>query len=353
MLYIIIAVLLFGFLIAIHEFGHFITAKAFGVRVNEFAIGMGPAIFSKQKGETLYALRVFPVGGYCAMEGEDEDSEDPRAFGAQKAWKRLIILAAGAFMNFVAGLVLILLLFSRAQAFTTPVLTGFMDGFPLEGEQGLMAGDRIVSINGERIYLYNDVTMFLGRGSGEPYDIVVERNGERITLNDLPLELREYTVDGQTVTRYGLYFAIEEATVGAKLRNSWYNAIDFVRLVRISLTDLIAGNAGLKDLTGPVGIVDTITEVGSQSATLGIALENILYFGALIAVNLAVMNLLPLPALDGGRIFFLLINGVWMLLFRRRIDPKYESYVHVAGLVVLLGLMAVVTFNDLVRIFGG
>lgn len=353
MLYIIIAILLFSFLIAIHEFGHFITAKLFGVRVNEFAIGMGPAIFSRQKGETLYALRAFPVGGFCAMEGEDDDSDDPRAFGAQKAWKRLIILSAGAFMNFLAGLVLILLLFSRAQAFTSPVISGFMDGFPLEGESGLMAGDRIVSINGERIYLYNDVTMFLGRGIGAPYDIVVERNGERIVLDDLPLEPREYTVDGQTVTRFGLYFSVEQATARAKLRNSWYNAIDFVRLVRISLTDLIGGNAGLKDLTGPVGIVDTITDVGNQSENIGIALENILYFGALIAVNLAVMNLLPLPALDGGRIFFLLINGAWMFLFRRRIDPKYESYVHVAGLVALLTLMAVVTFNDLVRIFGG
>lgn len=353
MLYIIIAVLLFGFLIAIHEFGHFITAKAFGVRVNEFAIGMGPAIFSKQKGETLYAVRLFPVGGFCAMEGEDDESEDPRSFGNQNTWKRLIILCAGAVMNFLAGLALILLLFSGAKAFTSPVLSGFMDGFPLEGEQGLMAGDRIVSINGERIYLYNDVTMFLGRGAGAPYDLVVERNGEAIVLNDFPLELREYTVDGQTITRYGLYFALEEATPGAKLRNSWYNAIDFVRLVRISLTDLLTGAAGVKDLTGPVGIVDTITEVGTQSETVRMALENILYFGALIAVNLAVMNLLPLPALDGGRIFFLLINGLWTLLFRRRIDPKYESYVHVAGLVALLALMAVVTFNDLARIFGG
>ncbi len=353
MLYIIIAILLFGFLIAIHEFGHFITAKLFGVRVNEFAIGMGPAIVSRQRGETLYALRAFPVGGFCAMEGEDDDSDDPRAFGRQKAWKRLIILSAGAAMNFLAGLVLILLLFSRAQAFTTPVLTGFMEGFPLEGEQGLMAGDRIVSINGERIYLYSDVTLFLSRGNGAPYDIVVERNGQRVTLNDLPLELREYTENGQTVTRYGLYFAIEEATLGAKLKNSWYNALDFVRLVRLSLTDLFTGNAGLKDLTGPVGIVDTITEVGSQSETVAVAIENILYFGALIAVNLAVMNLLPLPALDGGRIFFLLINGLWSLVFRRRIDPKYESYVHVAGLVALLALMVVVTFNDLVRIFGG
>lgn len=353
MLYIIIAILLFGFLIAIHEFGHFITAKAFGVRVNEFAIGMGPAIFSRQRGETLYALRAFPVGGFCAMEGEEDDSDDPRSFGKQAGWKKLIILTAGAAMNFLTGLVLILLLFSRAQAFTSPVLAGFMDGFPLEGEQGLMAGDRILSINGEQIYLYSDVTLFLGRGSGEPYDLVVERNGQRVVLNDLPLELREYTENGQTVTRYGLYFELEEATLGAKLKNSWYNAMDFVRLVRLSLTDLLSGAAGVKDLTGPVGIVDTITQVGSQSETVAVALENILYFGALIAVNLAVMNLLPLPALDGGRIFFLLINGVWTLIFHRRIDPKYESYVHIAGLVALLALMAVVTFNDLVRIFGG
>lgn len=353
MLYIIIAIVLFGFLVAIHEFGHFITAKAFGVRVNEFAIGMGPALFSRQKGETLYALRLFPVGGFCAMEGEDDESDDPRSFGAQKAWKRLIILAAGAAMNFLAGLALILLLFSGAQAFVTPVISGFMDGFPLEGEQGLMTGDRLISINGERIYLYNDVTMFLKRGAGAPYDIVVERDSKRIVLNDFPLEPRQYTVEGKTVTRYGVYFAAEEATFGIKLRNSWYNAIDFVRLVRISLTDLLTGAAGVKDLTGPVGIVDTITQIGNQSASVRVGFENILYFGALIAVNLAVMNLLPLPALDGGRIFFLLINGLWMLLFRRRIDPKYESYVHVAGLVALLGLMAIVTFNDLVRIFGG
>lgn len=352
MLYIIIAVLLFGFLVAIHEFGHFITAKLFGVRVNEFAIGMGPAIFSRQKGETLYALRLFPVGGFCAMEGEDEDSDDPRAFGSQKAWKRLIILSAGAFMNFVAGLLLILLLYSGNQTFPTMVIAGFMDGFALEGEHGLMVGDRIVSIDGERTYLYNDVTLFLSR-AGDTVDLVIERDGKLITLEDISLTPQEYIVHGQTVTRYGLYFATEKATLGAKLRNSWYNAIDFVRLVRISLTDLITGAAGVKDLTGPVGIVDTITEVGSQSPTMRIALENILYFGALIAVNLAVMNLLPLPALDGGRIFFLLLNSLWMLVFRRRIDPKYESYVHVAGLVALLALMAVVTFNDLARIFGG
>ena len=352
MLYIIIAILLFGFLIAIHEFGHFAAAKLLGVRVNEFSIGMGPALLSRQRGETLYSLRAFPIGGFCAMEGEDEHSDDPGSFDSQRAWKKVVILVAGAFMNFLAGLVLILLLFVRAEYFSTPVISGFMDGFPLQGEQGLMEGDRLVSINGERIYLYSDVTLFLGRSGGQPLDLVIERDGERIELKDFPLQPQEYTVDGQQVYMYGLYFASEEATVGAKLRNTWYNAVDFVRLVRLSLEDLISGSAGIQEFTGPIGIVDMVTQVGSQSESVLMALENIFYLGSLIAVNLAVVNLLPLPALDGGRVFFLLINGVWMLFTHRRIDPKYEGYVHLAGLAALMLLMIVVSYNDIVRIFG-
>ncbi len=351
LVYILIALLLFGVLVAVHEFGHFATAKLLGVRVNEFAIGMGPALFKRQRGETQYSLRVFPVGGYCAMEGEDEDSDDPRSFGVQPAWKRLIILCAGAFMNFVTGLLLILLLYANAKTFSIPVIADFMDGFPLRGEQGIMVGDRIVSIDGERVYLASDVSLLLGR-AGETVDLVIQRDGRRVELNDLPLTLREYTVDGQQVQRYGLYFDREDATIGAKLRNSWLNAVDFVRLVRLSLTDLVTGRASVTELTGPIGIVDTIAQVGSQSATAAIALKNILYFGALIAVNLAVMNLLPLPALDGGRVFFLLVNALWQAVFRKKINPKYEGYIHFAGLLALLALMAVVAFNDLARIFG-
>ncbi|MBE6956652.1 MAG: RIP metalloprotease RseP [Ruminococcaceae bacterium] len=350
LVYILIALLLFGVLVAVHEFGHFATAKLLGVRVNEFAIGMGPALLKKQRGETLYSLRAFPVGGYCAMEGEDEDSDDPRAFGSQAIWKRLIILCAGAFMNFVTGLLLVLLLYANAKAFTAPVIAGFMDGFPLSGEEGIMVGDRIVSVDGERVYLASDISMLLGR-AGDGVDLVVTRDGQRVELDDLPLTLREYTVNGQQVQRYGLYFATEDATFGAKLRISWLQAVDFVRLVRLSLTDLLTGRAGVKDLTGPIGIVDTIAQVGNQSATKAIAVQNILYFAALIAVNLAVMNLLPLPALDGGRVFFLLVNALWQLVFRRKINPKYEGYIHFAGLLALLGLMVVVAFNDLVRIF--
>ena len=194
--------------------------------------------------------------------------------------------------------------------------------------------------------------MFLNRGYGQPYDFVVERDGRRVEINDLPLEPREYpTANGQTSLRFGLSFSYEPATVRSRLTYSWYNAIDFVRLVRISLTDLLTGGVGIKDMSGPIGIVDTITQVGEQAQTTRIAVENILYLGALIAVNLAVMNMLPLPALDGGRIFFLLVGALYTRITRRRIDPKYEGYVHLVGLVLLLGLTVVVAFNDISRIF--
>lgn len=352
MLYIILAIVMFGILVALHEFGHFITAKLLGVRVNEFSIGMGPSVWNRQKGETLYSIRVLPVGGYCAMEGEDEDSDDPAAFNSAAGWKKLIILLAGAAMNFLTGLVLAVILMAPAVAFVTPVIDSFADGFPYQGEEGLMAGDRIVSIDGHAIYLYSDVTMFFSRSNGETMDLVVERNGERVKLDDFPLKSREYTQDGQTSVRYGLNFRIGEATIGSKLMNAWYTTIDFVRLVWISLGDLISGAAGLRDLSGPVGIVSTIGEVGTQSASVGDALYNIAYFAALIAVNLAVMNLLPLPALDGGRIFFLLLNGLLYLVCRRKIAPKYEGYVHLAGLAALMCLMLAVTFSDIGKLFG-
>ena len=351
MLYILLAILMFGLLIAVHELGHFATAKFLGVRVNEFAVGMGPLLLKKQKGETLYTIRLFPIGGYCAMEGEDEDSNDPRAFGAAAGWKKLIILAAGSFMNLVTGIILCLLLTIPVQQYITPVIGGFAEEFTLSGDDGLQVGDRIHSIDGERIYLYPNVTMFFGRSNGETMDLVVERDGEKIELDDFPLHLQEYSVDGEKSLRYGIDFSIEDATIGNKVQNGFYQAIDFVRLVRISLQDLISGAVGVKDLSGPVGIVDTISQVGNQSASTGMALYNIVFFAALIAVNLAVMNLLPLPALDGGRIFFLLLNGITWGLFRRRIPQQYEGYIHLAGLALLMGLMLMVTFSDIGKIF--
>ena len=347
MVYILAAILVFGVLIAVHELGHFMAAKACGVRVNEFSIGMGPALWKKQKGETQYSLRLFPVGGFCAMEGEEEDSDDPTALNNQGFWAKLLIFAAGAAMNFIAGLLIILVLYADAQAFYVPVVAGFADGCPLESADGLQEGDRLLRIDGEKVYVYSDISLLMGLNKTGAFDLQIERNGEVITLRDFTMERREYTdQNGKAYTGYGLYFGAEEATLGRKLSYSWNIAMDFARLVRLSLQMLVTGQAGVKDLSGPVGIVSTMTQVGEQAATTRAAVENIAYLAALIAVNLAVMNLLPLPALDGGKIFFLVINAVSMQLFKKQIPAKYENYIHFAGLILLLALMAVITFSD-------
>ncbi len=350
MLYIIFAILFFGFLIAIHEFGHFITAKLCGVRVNEFAIGMGPVLLKKKGKETEYALRLFPIGGFCAMEGEDEASEDPRSFAAASFWKRFLILVAGSAMNFLAGLIILICIYSTV-VHAVPVIASFADGCPAAEEGYLQVGDEILRVDGHMVLVADDISTLLSRGNGETADLVIRRNGEKLTLEDVPLALAEYTEDGLTQVRYGLN--LEWAPTGF-LSNTGYalrSAVNFARLVWFSLEDLFTGSAGLQDLSGPIGIVDAMSEVGQSSATWVDALLNLFYLGAFIAVNLSVMNLLPLPALDGGRLFFLVLNGVLSLLFRRQIPGKYEGYVHMAGMALLLLLMLVVGVNDVYKLF--
>lgn len=349
-LYIIIAILIFGILIAVHELGHFAAAKACGVKVEEFAIGMGPVIVKKQRGETVYSLRCIPMGGFCAMAGEDEESSDPRAFTSQPVWKRIIILVAGALMNFIFGLLVVLLLYSDAQAFRAPVLEGFMDGCPYESSDGLQAGDRFYSIDGKKIYQYNDVADFLSQGDGV-HDIVVKRNGEKVRLDDFEMVPVEY--EGYETKMYGFYFGYDEATFGVKLQHTWNTCMEFGRWVWMGLSQLVSGQVGMKDMAGPVGIVEMMAETGQQSASVKDALYNIFYLGAFIAVNLALMNMLPIPALDGGRVFFLIISWIIERLSHKKLNPKYEGYIHAAGMVLLLGLMAVVMLNDIVRIVTG
>ena len=344
-MYIILAIIFFGVLIAIHEFGHFSAAKLLGVKVNEFAIGMGPAIFKKQKGETLYSLRCLPIGGYCAMEGEDEDTGDPRSFTTQPGWKRFIILVAGSFMNFLLGFLIVLIIYSGVAGFYSPVISGFVDGCPYEGT--LQTGDELYSIDGHRIYFASNVTTILSRG-GETHDVVVIRDGEKLEFEDMELTPQVY--EGYSSPMYGFSFAVEEANLWSTLKYSWYNTIDFVRTVWFALSDLVAGTMGVDELAGPVGIVDLINDVGQSAESTKMALADIAYLGALVAVNIAVMNLLPLPALDGGRVFLLLLNGLVHLVSRRRIPARYEGYVHAAGMVLLLGLSAYVMYNDIARL---
>ncbi len=353
MLYIIVAILIFGILVATHELGHFAAAKLLGVKVEEFSVGMGPALFQRKGKETYYSLRLLPIGGYCAMEGEDEYSDDPRAFGQAAWWKKIIILVAGAGMNFLTGLIIIGVLYTPAAGFRVDVYGGPIEGYQTE-DCGLLPGDRFLSVDGHRVLVYGNARFFLNR-AGETLDFVVERDGQRVVLKDVHLPYQERTDEEGNFTRLrgiSLGAAADKATLFNKLAYTWRTAIDFVRTTWISLGDLVTGAVGLRDLSGPVGIVNIMGELGSHSPTLADAAWNLSYLSAIIAVNLAVMNLLPLPALDGGRIFFLIINALLYGLLRKEIDPEYEGYVHLAGLAALMCLMVVVTLSDVGKLFG-
>ena len=350
-LYILLAVVCFGVMIAIHEFGHFFTAKLLRVKVNEFSIGMGPLLWTRTRGETKYSFRLFPIGGFCAMEGEDEETGDPRALSVQKWWKKVIILAAGSFMNFLLGLLIVLLLYSGVTTVRAPVITDLMDGFPLEGENGLMEGDRILSIDGHAIWLYSDIQTYLNRNDGNGMDFTVLRDGEKVTLRDLPLTRQEYEYEGETSLMFGFVFGqVEELGALGRLKLSAAQAADFVRMVWMSLCDLVTGRVGVGEMSGVIGIVDAVGDMGVSSDTVLDGIMNVLYFVAFISVNLSVMNMLPIPALDGGRIFFILINGLVYLVSRKNIPAKYEGYVHTIGFALLILLMIAVALNDVWKI---
>lgn len=353
-IYILAAVLIFGLLVALHELGHFLAAKLCGVKVNEFSIGMGPALWSRKQGETQYSLRALPIGGFCALEGEDgegEDSGDQRSLSRQGFWKKVFIFAAGAGMNFVTGLVILLALYAGASGFYVDQISGTAPEFSYQGEEGLLPGDRIYKVNGYRTYLSGDASLFLSY-SRETADIEILRDGVRVSLRDIPRQTCTAT-DGSSYQGFGIYInAVQEpGTLGNKLRYTWYQALDFVQLVWFSLIQLFTGGVSVQELSGPVGIVSTITQVGESSKTALMAIRNIAYMAALIAVNLAVMNLLPVPALDGGRIFFLLVDQAALLLFRRKVPERYQAYVNTAGFVVLMGFMLLVTLQDVFKLF--
>lgn len=351
---IIFAILLFSFLIFIHELGHFVAAKLSGVQVNEFAMFMGPALVKWGKGETQYSIRCIPIGGYCAMEGEDEDTDNPRSFQKAAWWKRLIILVAGSAMNFVAGLLILLIVFSPAKQFVVPEIASSEAGCTVVREDGLHVGDVFVEMDGEKIYVYSDFSTILTLNPGDYHDIVVERDGKKVVLQDFYMEKHLFTEpDGSQSQRYGFSFAMQEATFAGKLQYVWNTARNIVRSVRLSLQMLISGQAGLTDMAGPVGIVQIMSDTAENSATTLDAVLNMLYFGGFIAINLAMMNMLPIPALDGGRVFALLVITAIQTVTGKRVNPKIEGFIHGAGMILLLALMAFVMFQDIFKIFKG
>ena len=349
---VIFAVILFSILIFVHEFGHFVAAKLSGVQVNEFSMFMGPALWKKQVGETLYSVRLIPIGGYCAMEGEDEGIDNPRAFGNAAWWKRLIILVAGEGMNFVIGFALLVVVYLPVDQVVDPVIDSFEGFCTIDGENGLQVGDRILEVDGEKVYVQSDFSLILDLNGGDVHDIVVQRGGSRVVLDDFRMEKHPVTMkDGSTAMMYGMNFTLKQLDLPGKISYAWKQTQDTVRLVRLSLAMLISGQAGLKDMSGPVGIVQQMSTVAEASATKLDALLNMLYFGGFIGINLAVMNLLPIPALDGGRVVGVLVTTVVEAVTRKKVNPKYEGYLHGAGMILLLGLMAVIMFKDIWFLF--
>ena len=327
----IYAVLIFCVLIFVHELGHFIAAKACGVKVNEFSIGMGPAFFKRQKKETLYSLRVLPIGGYCAMEGEDEDSDDERAFNRKPAWQRAVVLAAGSFMNLLTAVILMIVIaFWSGQP--TTVIDEVLDDSPAY-EAGLKAGDEIVAVNGEPIDEWSEVIAIIGGSESGSVDITILRDGSEMTLSP-------ETEYDETAGREKVGIAVDvEHDLFSAVGNGVKNTGDMTVMMYDIIKQLITGEVSTQELSGPVGIVYMVNDTARAGAIY------VVYLSALLSLNLAVINMLPFPALDGGRLLFLLIRKIT----GKRVTDEMEGKIHFIGIVLLMMLMIYVTWNDIVR----
>ena len=384
MLTAIVTIVMFLVMISLHEFGHFITAKLMNFKILEYAIGFGPAIWKSKKSEIQYSLRVIPFGGYCKFEGEDSESQDPRAFSNQAVWKRIIVVAAGGIFNVILGFLLFLLIVSM----TSPIVTNRVKSVVPDSyiaESGLIPGDKIIRIDGKKVNFYNDIWLY-----AQDFDentestIVVKRDGKKKEITFKPTKethVYEYTDDGINVSefingkatrtqfvKYSEDVPKESAKIGTQetsekliigfvpqdekvtALNIWgegWNQTRFVvKLVYNSLWQMVTGKTGVEQMSGPVGIVkevDTAVKSGSQSWLY------VLNLTALLTINLGVFNLLPLPALDGGRLFFMLIE----LVTRKKIPAEKEGLVHAVGFMLLMILIVFISFNDIMKLIQG
>lgn len=340
---IIIAILIFSFIIFFHELGHFVLAKVNGIEVQEFAIGMGPALFTKQYRGTVYAVRILPIGGYCAMGEDDEATDSPSNFNNKSVWARISVIVAGPVFNFILAFVCALVLVSFV-GYDEPVIGSLNKGYPAE-EAGLQAGDRILEMNGKNIHLFREIQTYNQFHQGEEVEIIFERDGvERgVTLEPQYNEDLSYYLLGINSAGY------TEPSLLKVLQYGAYEVKYWIDTTLSSLKMLVTGEIGIKQLSGPVGIVDVVDSTYRESKSYGLltVTVNMLNIAILISANLGVMNLLPLPALDGGRLVFLVVEAIR----RKRIPPEKEGYVHFAGIVLLMALMVVVLFNDIQRVF--
>ncbi|MBQ3133344.1 MAG: site-2 protease family protein [Clostridia bacterium] len=352
------ALLLFGIIILVHEWGHFFVAKRCGIRVNEFAMGMGPKLFSFGKGETAYSLRLFPIGGFCAMEGEDEASTDPRAFSNQKVWKRIAVVVAGALMNFVLGYVVLLIALGvcvqKESGFDYPMYSttqiAVLDEDASSYQSGLRPGDVIVEANHSPVWTDFDLMYIMQTDDDGKLPMTVKRDGKRVTLEQVVFPYTEDEVGSHL--HYEFKVVGEKKTVWTTVKRAGQLELSYGALVWRSLGGMLTGQYKLNDLSGPIGTMDVIGDAVEGAVTDAAdgglnGLYSLLMLVVLITVNVGVFNLLPVPALDGGRLLFLLIEAVT----RRKVPAKFEGIVHVVGLVLLLLLMLVIAFNDVIKLF--
>lgn len=347
---IILAVLLFGVLVTVHELGHFIAAKRCGVGINEFSIGMGPAVYSKVgKDGVKYSVRILPIGGYVSMVGEDESVNDvinaDKALSNKPIWQRFIVISAGAFMNILLAVIVMSFIVMSLDAFPTTTVDRINvkdadTGEMFESFEGIMPGDKIVRVGGNSVHVYSDAAYEIMRVGREPTDVTVIRDGVKTVIPDVKFP---------TFTENGLVFGnaaffvptFAEKNVGTVLYEACFRSLGTVKMIWSSLVDTLMGRYGTEAVSGPVGIVNEISETAKRG------MPSLMYLFVLISMNVGIFNLLPLPALDGGRLVFLLIE----LVRGKPVKPEYEGYVHLAGMAALLCLMLFVTYNDIVRLF--
>ena len=334
----LVAILLFLILIIIHEFGHFISAKLLGVRVNEFAVGFGPKLIKKKKGETEYSLNLIPLGGYCAMEGEDSSSDDNRAFCNKAPWRRFLIVVMGAVFNLILGLILVAVSLIPGDRFTTTTVAEFREN-SVSSEYGLMENDKIIKVDGRRIFSSYDLSYAFTNIEDGTIDITVIRDGKKKELENVTFSTSE--AEGITYLNVDFYVYGEKKTVGTYIKNVFATATSYCAVIWRSLIDLIAGKYGISAVSGPVGLTSAIGSVAKQNL---LALIPIM---ALISINLGLFNLFPLPALDGGRLLFILIE----MIFRKPVSRKYEALVHGIGFAILLAFMLLITAKDIWTLF--
>ena len=348
-LYILLAVFAFGLMITMHECGHFLTARLFGVTVKEFSIGMGPRILSKTSEKTgiVYKLCLFPIGGYVSMAGEDEESDDPNALNKKPAWQRLIVMATGGVTNLVFGFLVMLLCVAlvAGSSLTVPTIASFpvrTDGSATSSyEAGLREGDVILKVDNRRVRIGAQLDYEIMRRGIEPVTLTVERDGRELIFENF--QFRTYEESGQRLGGRDFYLATERGSLGAVLRHAVFRSAMTVRMVWESILDLITGRFTMDAVSGPVGVTSVMVETARSG------MVNFLYLVAVISLNLGVVNLFPLPALDGGRILFLAIAAI----IRRPIPEKIEGAIHFVGILLLFGLMIFVTGKDILKLITG